>query len=213
MRTISEIFELFKIVLNGGSYLSRDYLITSDGSHWIVDGHPVDTIENKKMKLNDIVLNVNLARELLSFIGEDVSQMFDEYCLIHDCNMFFLFKEIEDNVVLIHITESIVERNVMIEQINTLKGYMKCHYFRQMFNESKANVFYLEGYLSAKSKHLIEVKLKKKEISLTQNFFYNMMFDSMTSYNDLIQSLISKPIIDVEKTSGSKVLLNGIYKL
>jgi hypothetical protein len=29
----------------------------------------------------------------------------------------------------------------------------------------------------------------------------------------LIQSLISKPIIDVEKTSGSKVLLNGIYKL
>lgn len=212
MRTISTIIKLYDSVLNGKICLSQNHIIFSNGMLWIVDGRLTDTIENKKCELDVIITNVELAKSLLIYIGEDVGKMYEEYYLIRDSNMFFLVKKNKDLLVLIHITESIVETCTMLEQIDIKKGTIKCHYFTQRFDEIKPKRFYLQGYLSTKSQKLIAHKLKQQEFSVTHNFFYDMLIEGMTSYRDLIQAIISNPIISPNESSLNKIVLRSSKK-
>lgn len=193
MRTITSIIDLYNSVFRGNSCFSNGYIISSNGVQWLVDGRPVNTIENKKRELEIIVTRVELAKELLISIDEDINKMYGDYYLIFDSNMVFLVKFSEDYLVIIHMTESLDENNVMIEQIDVKNGTMKCHYFKQTFDELNPKQFYLEGDLSAKSKKLLFLKLKEQEISITQNFYYDMIFEGMASYHDLIQAIIESP--------------------
>lgn len=207
MRTISTTITLYNSVLNGKICLSQNHLIFSSGVLWIVDGRFTDTIENKKGELDFIITNVELAKSLLICIGEDVGKMYEEYYLIRDGNMFFLVKKDKDLLVLIHITESIVETSAMLEQIDTKKGTIKCHYFKQRFDEIEPKMFYLQDNLSTKSKKLIVHKLKQQEFSITQNFFYDMLTEGMTNYHDLMQAIINNPIITPNEPSINKIVL------
>lgn len=203
MRTISEVIRLYDSVFREKKDELQSHTISSDGTEWIVEGCPLDTIENKKRYLNAFIEKMILIKDLLDFIGEDSSRMFDEYALLIDKNMVFLAKKTQQKIILIHHIESIVEKSAMIEQIDIGKCSMVCHYFRRRFDEFERAQFYLEGSLSEKSKKLIDAQVIKPDIRVTQNFYYDMLFEGMKCYHDLISAITREPLTtEPEKGQG-----------
>lgn len=70
-----------------------------------------------------------------------------------------------------------------VSQIDICFGTMRYDRFWLEHQELKHG--FMAGTLSTKSQKLIAEKLSDDDISITQNFFYDMYFEGMSSYIDL----------------------------
>ena len=200
--TITSNINLYNSVFNGETCTSNGYVISSDGIDWIVDGIHIDTLENKRKYLETLLKKVEFVKPLLAEAGEDTSQINDEFCATFSydssTSSLLLVRLSQESLVFVDFSDTLPETNAMIEQIDIKKGIMRCHYFRQAFNEAKPKRFLLEGTLSAKSKEMIDLELKGHYIPMTYNFYYDMLFEGMTSFRDLVQALLSEPELETD---------------
>ena len=188
MKTINQFINLYNSVLNGVSTELYGHIISSDGINWIVDGRPTDTLKNKLDILNFVIEKCELAREFIKISGFDESNMYDEYFIILDSidGMIMLVSNIGLNLNFIYM----VSTSVVVEQINKKDGIMRCEMFN--FDGQFVKQKTLIGKLSKKSITNIIDMDRKENMNITQNFFYDMLFEGMSTYNDLINADTTK---------------------
>jgi len=192
MRTINQFMNLYNSVLNGISVDLYGHTISSDGINWIVDGEPTDTLENKLEILNVVIQKCELAKELIEISGLNVSNMYDEYFIIFDAidRMIMLVSNSELKLNFIYM----VSDSVVVEQIDKKDSMMKYELFN--FDDRKVTHKIIIGKLSEKSiKNIMEMD-KKEKISITQNFFFDMLLEGMSTYSELLNTDSMKIEID-----------------
>ena len=184
MMTISEKITLFTSVLEGQKVLRNAdnpktmCIISSDGLNWLVDGEIVSTIEYQKRKLEVVLAKCELAKELMNYVGLPIKNMFDQYNLIYSDidNMILLTKETVSELIFIYMNNG----DITIEQINKQTGTMRLDYFSINSNILSHNG--RSGILSSKSLQI----LKNNKRSRTQNFYYDMLFDGISEYSEML---------------------------
>jgi len=185
--TINQRIELYnsiwqgkEVILNANNPKAMS-IVSSDGTNCLIDGIPVCTTIHQKEQLDHIIEKCELAKEFAEHIGEDTTNMFDEYQLVYDSlDGMTLLSRIElSRIVFIYLTRSYS----IVEQIDKNTGVMI--YNRFWLDSGKMNHNSMRGILSSKSRQALR-EIKKR--SITQNFYYDMLFDGMTSYSEMLNA-------------------------
>lgn len=184
MRTINQFIYLYNSVLNGISIDLFGHTISSDGINWTVDGIPVDTLKNKLSTLNFVIKKCELAKELIEKSGLDGSKLYDEYFIVLDTldGMMMLVSDRKSQLTFVYM----VSTSVVIEKIDKEDFTMQYELFN--FEGNVINRKKITGKLSKKSIKKITDMDKKGKINITQNFFYDMLLEGMTTYSDLLNA-------------------------
>lgn len=188
MRTINQFINLYNSVLNGKSVELYGHKISSDSNNWIVDGVPTDTLKNKKIMLNFIIEKCEIAKKIIKIMGLNESNMYNDYFIIFDSidGMIMLVSNTKTKIQFIYM----VSNSIIVEQINKKDRIM----IYDLFNFDNQIVTHktISGKLSEKSIRIIKQLDKKEQISITQNFFYDMLLEGMKSYSDFFNVITNK---------------------
>lgn len=188
MRTINQFINLYNSVLNGKTVELYGHKISSDSNNWIVDGIPTDTLKNKLITLNSIIEKCEIAKRIIKIVGLNESNMYNDYFIIFDSidGMIMLVSNTKTKIQFIYI----VSNSIIVEQINKKDSIM----IYDLFNFDNQIVTHktISGKLSEKSIRIIKQLDKKEQISITQNFFYDMLLEGMKSYSDFFNVITNK---------------------
>lgn len=183
--TIQEKITLFasvlqgeKVVLNANNPKTK-CTISSDGFNWLVDNEIVSTIENQKRKLEMVLTKCELVKELMEYIGLSTKDMFGQYNIMYSNidDMILLTKEEFAKLTFIYMNHNYIT----IEQINKQAGTMRFDYFS--LNSKILSHTFKSDRLSVKSLQI----LKENERPKTQNFYYDMLFDGIYEYSEMLK--------------------------
>lgn len=121
-------------------------------------------------------------------MGLNESNMYNDY--------FIIFDSIDGMIILVSNTKTkiqfiyMVSNSIIVEQINKKDRIM----IYDLFNFDNQIVTHktISGKLSEKSIRIIKQLDKKEQISITQNFFYDMLLEGMKSYSDFFNVITNK---------------------
>ncbi len=176
MRTIKEITGMYNAVFNGKKIIISENLIHSDGTNWIVNGTPIDTIENKKRTFSILLQKLNTAQNIAKIVGLNVD---DEFYIIHDSvdNMILLVKDTNISLNIIYF-----ERAIIVEQIDKQKKKLNLLY---SLIEKQNNTMYQFDLSKLAIKKIDDIS-KASSFKFSQNDFYDLLPTGFDSFNQLL---------------------------
>lgn len=184
MRTINQLLNLYKLVLSGETVEYAGSIISSDGTFWFIDGRPVDSIDNKLKIFDYIIEKCEIVKRIVEVLGLSIADFYNNYCIVFDSldNMILLVLNNKDYLNLIYVVSNLVT----VEVIDKVNGFMKYDLFD--FKNQIVKRKTMNGVLSDFSIKRIRELDNINNRTITQNFYYDIYFNGMSSYDDLVNS-------------------------